>query len=65
MGLDASEKSFSVPPAEWTWDCINIAHSQDLASLEITGPEDCLHVEVGKGRLFEAKVLARLLNFYK
>ena len=41
-----------------------MAHSQDLASLDITGLEDYLHVKEGKGGLFKAKVLVRLLNFF-
>lgn len=44
---------------------VSILLGQDLASLEIAGLEDCLPVEVGKGRLFKAKVLVRLLSFYK
>ena len=41
-----------------------MAHSQDLASLEVTGLEDYLHVKEGKGGLFKAKALVRLLNFF-
>ena len=41
-----------------------MAHSQDLASLDVTGLEDYLHVKEGKGGLFKAKALVRLLNFF-